>query len=729
MSRLIHAVIVVLAAVLCSSGRVGSLVDAARFNPYDRLWQKAATVIASSENVPTDDWYAQGGSLSGFPWVWHNANGEFNKRTYDSVNSVVKVTSPHTAKSSSTTLLTNEWLRAMQSISYELSVIDRSRINELTTRGSVLQTQLVVEYEKAVGAITDAMRTDASKALAARNFTTFPVHQMHKVDYVVTYQLDFVWSCRSRDHKKPRNYHQFQRKMMQFTRDQMGLVHKSATNPSLLDVESIVPSEHMQRAFIDMFPCMPTAATVRTSLSGTFLQALVTQMFVFDAGFRFAAYPLTAGSVIRESIDLIQNPNEAESDVNTRVRDTNGNVRTMPAFNVHRDVAGIFDDMNSKTRRVRTRSATVSIGETMVASVRMAVRHDGSDFDVSLPQHAPYRSLMTPANAAKMVQKRGKVDPNYYQECVELELVNGYSIVPVGPATMQITHVNGTFNVTGGGWFDSAPLVGAVANRAEDKNAPLSARKTSGYHFAVSDFGSTYDYSKGGDFGMAGAYLVTSARSFSSQCRGRMFTDAQAASLRDAMKRAGDASFDGWTSGRGEVDEKEGGFAVRDWDDGGAELQYSLRDIQASLAATTTIDLDVAAVLLGKNDRGMSGVSGSFSPPPQLISSPVSTDAASVMATRVVWPGQDVNAFQSILRGKEVVDKHDGSGSPVKPGTKVETKIITITKHSGYKVSTVAVACAAAILLGIALGALVHRKCCGGRPSASQGLLSDTYRV
>jgi hypothetical protein len=721
-----------LVAALCfwCGSHVVTAAAAASFSPYDALWQRAAQTIASAENESASDWYAGGGD---FPWAWRNANGEFNSGTYDFLNRLIAKPGQYALQSESRELATNFWVSTLADIEYELSLDDTDGVQVMNTRGMVLLTELVVEYERVMGEIGATALSHAVSELAARNVTIYG-----KTDYVVTYTLDYVWSCRSRDlHRAPRQYSVFKTEFLQFVRAETGR-HANQNPTSLPDIDRVLPSPHMKRAFVAKYPCMPAVAAA--SLTGKFLQAVATSMLVLDAAIRVSEYPLTANAFVRNAKARLQSPKTEDGGLSaSRVRDVNGRVRFLPAFRVHRSVSDIFNDMTasarsstggsaSPVRQVRVRTASVSIGDTVVASVRMALRRDDAgvevEGDVRLPQQVRNMSLLTPNQAATLQNRHNSststpTDPNYYEECTEVELVAGYSLVSVGPATLQLARVNGSYQFVGDGWFNAAPVASAVALAQEDKDHPVLNRKTSGYHWALNEL-DMYDFGIGGDAGIAGAYLITTSRAFSGQCHSRMFNDTQAAALRAAMQRAGDDDFDGWTSGSGGGGAAASkGTGTATWDDGSAPLQFTLADIKASLAAATT-DPVVAAALRGAGDDMSEGSSINGDPPRAIISTPLEEQVALVMATRVVWPGVDADAFQTATAA---VTGTPADADPEDDKTRTDKGADDNRDGGRYSMITIVVACAIAVAVGLGVGVGITRRVCGRQDSTRNEVL------
>jgi hypothetical protein len=302
-----------------------------------------------------------------------------------------------------------------------------------------------------------------------------------------------------------------------------------------------------------------------------------------------------------------------------------------------------------------------------LSTVRMAMRDTENgvdvDTDVRLPEHVGETSLIAPSGAAALQSSFNftstAADSNYYKECVDYTFVDGYSLFDVGPAAMTLTRVNGTFELEGGGWFNAAPLAGAVATYAADPTDSVYERSSSGYHFVMSQPKVGYNYNKGGDAGVAAAFLITSTRGFNKYCRARTLTDAEATALRAVMNSAGDAEFKDWTSS-GVSDGSR--FEKAAWDDGGAPLSYTVADMRASLMAAAPDDVKAVLSKIGDAklsvfEGGLSGTFGGQGPPRQLD---FFQSQATVLAMRVAWPGVDADAFQPMAQGsagKAAADK------------------------------------------------------------------------
>jgi hypothetical protein len=272
-------------------------------------------------------------------------------------------------------LFTNFWLTKIGEMNYELSVDDKVRVKSQTDQSQALQGEFVVEYERAFGVVGDEARLAATKELTERHFSVFPKDKIMKLDYIVTYQLDYVFSCRQRDNGEPRQHPAFSKEMLRFVREHTGVEDKDARDVTSLDIADVEPSQKMKDAFIALYPCSPPEQ--RDALTGRFLVALTTQLLVYDAAIRFLSYAQTAtNALIRETVTRIQKLTEAAS-VST-VRDRSGHTTMRPAFEVHRAVSDIFNDLTASEaaaaaskkapKQVRMRVASISLGDTVIAS-------------------------------------------------------------------------------------------------------------------------------------------------------------------------------------------------------------------------------------------------------------------------------------------------------------------------------------------------------------------------
>lgn len=160
---------------------------------YSELQTKAQEAVASTFKSPLCP--IQYPSQGDFLWNWQNGNNDFNKSTYNYINSIVAPGDiKNTAKLGAAGSFPNAYVQVLNSISYSLNHADQGRLDQATKNASTQGGTVVSDYQTNYGHISE----EDMKNVKVKT----------KLDYIVGYIFGSVWSGKEAAGEAPISYSQ-----------------------------------------------------------------------------------------------------------------------------------------------------------------------------------------------------------------------------------------------------------------------------------------------------------------------------------------------------------------------------------------------------------------------------------------------------------------------------------------------------------------------------------------
>ncbi|MEM7040717.1 MAG: hypothetical protein AAF570_27395, partial [Bacteroidota bacterium] len=133
------------------------------------------------------------GGQGDFMWYYQNINQDFNQKTFDYISANV---SPgeldDTIQISSSGGFPNNYDQVLNSIIYSLSSENQAELDAAQKEASTQQQTIIADYQSTYGEITDEQMEEAGVDT--------------KIDYVVSYQMGYIWSCSEQNGEPPINW-------------------------------------------------------------------------------------------------------------------------------------------------------------------------------------------------------------------------------------------------------------------------------------------------------------------------------------------------------------------------------------------------------------------------------------------------------------------------------------------------------------------------------------------
>ncbi|WP_026732680.1 hypothetical protein [Fischerella sp. PCC 9605] len=172
---------------------------ATNFQPFESqfnkaLAKKATEAIGSLGNITITP--INIGGAGNFNWFWEQQDN-FNLNTYNYLSQVVNPVVNGALVLGDPASFINDYVTAIQDISFSLSSDDQNKLNQADTNAAVLINAVVSVYEQTYGPITSDEMKSASDDSGLDIQT--------KLDYVVNYKAGYLWSCAKAEKKRVLN--------------------------------------------------------------------------------------------------------------------------------------------------------------------------------------------------------------------------------------------------------------------------------------------------------------------------------------------------------------------------------------------------------------------------------------------------------------------------------------------------------------------------------------------